>query len=960
MATRFDLEDRRMARAMSRSTAQTAADVLPRLLRAGAALRYPSGFLTQGGIGVILGGIDAPIDWANDSFLAMSGYSRADIAAGRLDWTALTPADWHDEDAANLTAARAAGFAPVYEKQLWRADGSRVSVLFGYTLDAGPPMAFVIDLTGVRTVPSRSAAAAHQARFHEISHVAFWTANAEGRMMFSSRRMAEQLGTDVVLRDAAQQAELIHPDDRALALATWRNAIASGMGYDIEVRARALDEAPYRWTRLRASPDHDAQGSVTGWYGTSEDVHDRHLAGVALADSEARFKRLIDDMPVMVWLTDAANHTTYMSRRWYEFTGQTEAQAMAMGWIDAVLPEDRPRLAPIRRMIRAGQPFELDFRVRRADGEARWMMSAGLPRFGPDGSIIGYAGSLTDIHARKTAEREVTAVQMRLARALDGTGVGVWEWDGATDTVVLSGGALAISGIHKADVDYAPVDYRAMIHAADLPRLLDAMEAYVAGRSADFSVEIRVRTSAKGWVWVLDRGTATARDDQGRALHMVGTLTNIDDSKRAQAELQWAVDHDALTGLANRTLFRRRLDEAVAGGQCALALLDIDDFKAVNDVCGHSSGDALLRMLAERLRAFAGPDETVARLGGDEFTVIIPDCGDAVGLLARLDTLRRELAAPFEHDGHLLTCRSSIGIAIAPEHGDDASTLLKSADIAMYSAKHARRGGVALFEPVLGARVLHEASRLVALREALDAGTIEPCYEPVVRLSDGAVTGYEAFAHIPGDGIVDTHDRIVIGDAAVSIRLGELLRDRVLTDFASWRAAGQAPDFVAINVALPELRRTGFAQRLLAQLAAHDIPPASLRIEILEAGLNGGRGADRAEATLAELARNGARVGLDRFGAAAASLSHLTRLTLAAIKIDAQFVAGVAAPGSEQTVVRAVIGLAQSFGLGSVALGVETAEQAAKLLELGCTAAQGPLYGEPRGAATTLARLRAG
>ncbi|WP_185965157.1 PAS domain-containing protein [Glacieibacterium frigidum] len=959
MATRLDSEDRRILRVMSRSTAWSAATSLPLQLPVDADVRHPLGFMLRGGIGIVTGGIGTAIDWANDSFLTMSGYSREDIATGRLDWATLTPADWHDEDRRRLAVSRTTGFAVVYQKQLWRADGSRMPVLFGYTLDAGPPTAFVVDLTAATSAAPRTDAEAHHARFFEISHVAFWTADAQGRMIFSSRRIAERLGTDVALDDEAAQAELIHPDDRALAVSTWQHAIASGMAYDLEVRARGLDGAPYRWTRLRASPDHDAHGRVVGWYGTSEDVHDRHLAGIALAESEMRFKRLVDDMPVMVWLTDADNQTTYMSRRWYEFTGQTEAQAMGLGWVDAILPEDRPRLAPIRRMIRAGRPFELDFRVRRADGEARWVMSAGLPRFGPDGSIIGYAGSLTDIHARKIAEREVATMQMRLARALDGTGVGVWEWDSVSDTVVISGGALAISGFRNLDVDYQPIDYRGAIHPGDRPRLLAAMDDYVAGRSKEFAVEMRVRTSDRGWVWVLDRGTATARDADGRATHMVGTLTNIDQGKRAQAELEWAVDHDALTGLANRTLFRRRLDEAVAHGRCALALLDIDDFKAVNDVCGHGTGDALLRMLAERLSAFAGPGETVARLGGDEFTLIIPDCGDAVGLLARLDTLRRELDAPFDHDGYLLSCRSSIGIAIAPDHGDDASTLLKSADIAMYSAKHARRGGVALFEPMLGERVRHEASRLVALREALDAGTIEPCYESIVRLSDGALAGFEAVAHIPGDSIVDTHDSIVIGDAAVAIRLGELLLDRVLEDFAGWRAAGFAPEFVSINVALPELRRAGFAQRLLGRLAAYGIPPTCLRIEILDAGLNGGRGADRAEATIDELSRNGVRVGIDRFGAAAASLSHLTRLRLAAIKVDAQFVAGVATPGSEQTVVRAVIGLAQSFDLNSVALGVETAVQAAKLKDLGCMFAQGPLYGAPRDAAATLAALRA-
>ena len=955
----------RALRPVARADAASAPSTLPHAIR-----QFPphqlAGFLMDGGIGIVRCCVGTGIVWANASFVGMSGYTREAIEARSLDWPAMTPPEWHAEDRARLAAARVAGYSATYEKELLRADGSRWPVIVGYAVDRQVPETvtiFIVDLTASKIADgARAAADQRYARFFEVSNVAFWTSDAHGRATLTSATTAERLGTDEVLDDAVAQAELIHPDDRDFAIATWRAALASGEAYDIEVRARGLDGTAHRWTRLQAFPDRDAQGNVIGWYGTSEDIHERRLATIALTESEVRFKNLADDMPAMVWLTDEVGRTTYLSRRWYDFTGQTEAEALDMGWLRAILPDDLTRLASLQMIPDAEEAFQIDFRVRGADGEARWMMSSGKSRRTADGTLLGYVGSLTDIHARKMAERDLAETQMRLSRALDGTGVGVWEWDAATDTVSISGSAMSISGFRNTNAEYKVIDYRATIHPDDRERLLAAMAAYVEGRSEDFEVEVRCRTRKGGWVWVLDRGTATARDADGRATHMVGTLTNIEDSKRAEAKLRWTVDHDALTGLANRTLFHARLDTALAaGGNCALALLDIDDFKAVNDVHGHGAGDALLRVLADRLRDFTSPGETVARLGGDEFTLIIPACGDAAHVATRLERLRRSLERPFEHDGQTFTCRSSIGVAIAPGDGLDASTLLKSADIAMYSAKHAGRGVVSIFEPSLGSRAAVEVSRVEALRTALADGRIAPCYEPIVRLADGSVAGYEAAGHIVGgDGtIIDAHDFDgIAGHAELAVRLGTLLLERVVADFAAWRGAGVAPEFISINVSLPELRRADYAMRLLAALATHDIPSDRLRIEIVEAGLAGGRGADRSEANLAALSRGGVQVGLDRFGTGSASLSHLTRLTLAAIKIDAQFVRGVVAAGSAQTVVRAVIGLAQSFGLRSIALGVETAEQAAKLHDMGCTYGQGRFHGLPLDSAATLAALR--
>ena len=906
----------------------------------------------HGVVGVVRGSISMGPDWANDSFLEMSGYTRAQVEGRALDWLTMTPPEWRSADVERLATARRLGYSTTYEKEFWRSDGSRWPVIVGFTiddLDTDQVTVFVIDLTASKLAETaRRDADRHYARFFEVSKVAFWTADAAGRVAFVSQTTADRLGTDAELNNAEAQAALIHPDDREFAVATWTRSMVEGSAYDIEVRARGMDGQPYRWTRLRAFPDR-AEGRLVGWYGTSDDVHERREATEALVESEARFKRLADDAPVMIWLTDADSQTTYLSRGWYDYTGQNVEAALGRGWHDAVHPDDRARLTPVRATIAAGKPFELDFRLRRHDGVYRWMLSAGRPRDGSDGgAAIGYLGCMTDIHARKVAERELATLQRRLSQALDGTGVGVWEWDSVSDVVMVSGSALHISGFRNIDAEYVPIDYHRMVHRDDAPAFFKAMAEYVAGVTTEFAVEMRIRTKDGGWVWVLDRGTALERDADGRALRMVGTLTNIEDSKRAEAKLRWTVEHDALTGLANRRLFNQRLETALnasnEANRVALALLDIDDFKAVNDVLGHAAGDALLVVLAERLSDFAYPNETVARLGGDEFILLIPGCRDAATVLARLDTLRAALAQPFVHEGQSLTCRSSIGVTIAPCHGRDASVLLKNADIAMYRSKNARRGAVTLFESELGARVRRDAAALQPLRDALDAGRVRPCYQPVVRIVSGAVIGCEALPYIAGDSRrIAPHEIVVAAeDADLAVRLGDAMLDAVLTDLVGWRARGLVTGRVAINVSSAELRRGDYAERLLARLARFGIAPSLLRVEVVETVLLG-RGAERSTAALAALSAAGICVTLDDFGTGYASLTHLTQLTLGAIKVDRSFVAQIGTGGGH-AIVNAITGLGATLGLAVIADGVADAAQADTLATLGCAFGQGDYF----------------
>jgi diguanylate cyclase (GGDEF)-like protein len=384
---------------------------------------------------------------------------------------------------------------------------------------------------------------------------------------------------------------------------------------------------------------------------------------------------------------------------------------MGRGWRAVVHPDDIARLtrrASKARRLHSG--FDVDMRVRHQDGTWRWMLNSARPRFSPEGVFMGHVGSVIDINDRKRTEAELALAQHRLTAALDGSDVGVWEFDFVTGKLWLSEGAMGIGGeVEGQPLRNGLIQWQEAVHPDDMALLANAFEEFMAGTITKMECEIRVRGGDGNWIWVINRGTAVESDAEGRPLRVAGTVTDIDERRRAEDRLKWTADHDLLTGLANRGLFRRRLDAAltelkadiamdrVPPARLAVALLDLDHFKQVNDHFGHATGDAMLVAMAQRLEGFIGATETAARLGGDEFTLILRDFVTDEALKARLDGLSELLRQPIEIDGHDFACGASIGVTLAPEDGLDVASMLKNADKAMYRAKAAGRGVAMMF-----------------------------------------------------------------------------------------------------------------------------------------------------------------------------------------------------------------------------------------------------------------------
>lgn len=447
--------------------------------------------------------------------------------------------------------------------------------------------------------------------------------------------------------------------------------------------------------------------------------------------------------------------------------------------------------------------------------------------------------------------------------------------------------------------------------------------------------------------------TATSLSASGDNTMVVAGIVDITERKLAEAHVRWQATHDALTKLPNRLLFQERLQQALAGlgggGAVSLFLIDLDDFKSVNDTLGHDAGDALLIEAAARLSRHVEPGDLVARLGGDEFVVLAEKALGPAAAQAKADLLLAALRAPVEHAGQAISSRASLGIALAPQHDRDPVELMKDADLALYRAKALGRNLAVIYEPEMRAAMNARVAVCREIGAALEQDRILPFYQPQIVLATGAVDGFEALARWkhPQRGIIPAASfQQALEDPETSQAIGEAILRKAIADLRGWLDAGVDVPRVWINLAPGIFRDPYLPQKFLAQLAAAGVPAEKLGVEVTETVLLTRNGGD-AERALRALRESGVRVALDDFGTGYASLTHLRRLPVDLIKIDRSFVRHLAEGGEDAAIVRAIINLAADLKLDVIAEGVETAEQQQFLLSHGCGFGQGYRYSRP-------------
>lgn len=457
-------------------------------------------------------------------------------------------------------------------------------------------------------------------------------------------------------------------------------------------------------------------------------------------------------------------------------------------------------------------------------------------------------------------------------------------------------------------------------------------------------------TDRRGWVSAVYRPYV---DDDGEIIGVIALIRDITERKAAEQQIEYQAYHDALTGLANRHLFQEHLSLALALAQrhqkqVAVLFLDLDHFKVVNDSLGHSVGDALLQQIARRLKAAVREGDTVARVGGDEFTIVLQDLARPQDAAIVAQKVLRTVAQPMDVQTHRLYVTTSIGITMSPEDGEDAETLLKNADTAMYRAKSEGRNTYQMSTRELSRSTQERMSVESGLHEALESGAFTLLYQPQIDVETGTIAGMEALLRWrhPQRGIILPEEFIgVAEDRGLILPIGDWVLRQACSDVRRLQKRGVPHFRVAVNLSARQFRDPSLAPTVRTVLAETGVPADTLELEITETVAM--ENVALTMTTLNDFRNAGVTIALDDFGTGYSSLSYLKRFPLDALKIDRAFVTDLPDKFEDAAIVSSVIQLANGLGLRVVAEGVETREQLEFLREAGCREVQGYYYSYP-------------
>ena len=564
----------------------------------------------------------------------------------------------------------------------------------------------------------------------------------------------------------------------------------------------------------------------------------------------------------------------------------------------------------------------------------------------PDGSVIGI---YTDITEAKTRELALQESEQQLRAIMESVGEGIMVLDTAARVQVANPAAAAIFGRDVVAMVGRHVD-ELLVPQGELPAALAPdTRAEMVGIRGDGE-----RFPAEVSMGLLCRSSGVR----------IATVRDVTLQKADRDQMLLQATHDELTGLPNRRLFDDRLDmtlrRAVRSGELvAVAFLDVDRFKTVNDSLGHGMGDRLLVALSRSLQASLRDSDTVARMGGDEFIFILPGLQRPDDAVMPARKLLEAVRVPVRIDEQELYVTASVGVAVFPTDGQERDMLLRHADAALYRAKARGRNRFELFDHGLAIQAANRVRLDADLRRAGSQGELSLVYQPQINFKTGRVVGFEALMrwHHPQIGPVSPATFIPIAEETGLISsLGAWALERACHDMAGWDRSGMGPLRIAVNVSPRQLQHDGLVGQVERVLSETGLPAGRLELELTETALL--LEDEAITETIARLRALGIGLALDDFGTGYSSLSHLRQYPIQRLKMDRSFVHGITGDPGDAAVARAIIGLARELRLAVVAEGVETAEQLALLGSFGCEEAQGFYLGRPMPAHDVAGALR--
>jgi diguanylate cyclase (GGDEF)-like protein/PAS domain S-box-containing protein len=545
----------------------------------------------------------------------------------------------------------------------------------------------------------------------------------------------------------------------------------------------------------------------------------------------------------------------------------------------------------------------------------------------------------------------------RRALALTGAGDMIWDWDVSADKVFTSPETEQLLGVKRGALETSAAAWLEVLHPLDRDRFRATLDSALEQRRGRVAQDFRVRTPDGHYLWLTLKARPVVGSD-GEVVRLVGTLTDVTEFKNAEERLLHDAVHDNLTGLPNRELFLDRLEAVLALSRSdavirpTVMVIDLDRFKQVNDSVGIAVGDSILLTLARRLGRLLKPQDTLTRLTGDQFGLILLSERDPARIISFAETIRQALRAPITFNDREMILTASIGVALSdgePRRGDD---VIRDAELAMFHSKRLGGDRIEVFKAAMRSRKTDRLTLESDLRHAIEREEITILYQPIVRLEDRAIAGFEALARWdhPKLGRMPPKEFITIAEEiGLIVDLGLFVLERAAKQLSTWQRAtrGREPVFVSVNISSRQLLRHDLIHDLRTVLARSALARGTLKLELTESLVM--ENPEHAAQMLTRIRELGAGLSLDDFGTGHSSLAYLQRFPFDTIKIDQSFVR-TTSRGTRPVILRSIIALAHDLGMECVAEGAETDSDAVELYQLGCEYAQGFVFGEPMAA----------